>query len=498
MRPLRPNQLEAAVWVEQPKQDRCALCLDMRLGKGIITLHWLQKRNPEYTLIVAPFSAHASWMIDLAADGFSPESFMLLDAKSRPERMKQFTEGLDRGVKIFITNSESLFIPKAHNPTANKPIPTDLSLFNWTAVVWDEFVTLANPKNQATRIARLYLSRARYKIALSGEFTPEGAHQVFEVACWLRGRFMGHNNFWSWRADNFNLFRFEWIPKDTNGIRREFAKFAYILSSQDAGVIEPRVFQRAYCEMPQSIRMEYDKIIRDLDVNIPEPILCKKCGGVGWLSLVSESEVEGICDRCGGGGILDRLSTDNQLVVMNWLHQLAGGFPKDMPHLLSTHKLDLLRQVVDEHAYDQMVVSFRYNKEGYACLEQLQRDGHKVDFINGDTPQDARREVVAAMAKGNGPRILLAQTKVIRYGANLSFMDIMVRYSLPFSYNDVSQSSKRICDQDKNRTNLYIDLICKGTIDETILDTLTSKRNTARLFMRRLRETMVGNIRMMI
>lgn len=209
--------------------------------------------------------------------------------------------------------------------------------------------------------------------------------------------------------------------------------------------------------------------------------------------------IEEMCNQCYGAGCLSARQTNLIMVTMNWLSQLAGGYPKDFPALHSTHKSELLREVIDQYAFEPLIVTFKYNSELYACDQILrERDKVRTGVLVGATPKQHRTAIIRSWEKGTGPRVLLAQAKVVSYGMNLAHADTMIRYSLPYSYNIISQNRSRIVSTTKKSLLLYINLCCKDTIDVEALESANLKGPAARLFMRQFKERVIKGIRMAV
>ena len=72
---------------------------------------------------------------------------------------------------------------------------------------------------------------------------------------------------------------------------------------------------------------------------------------------------------------------------------------------------------------------------------------------------------------------------------DLSRASTMIRYSLPERYEDLSQDQDRIVHPTKDMVSeplLYIDLVCKDTVDEDVLMASRDKSVDARYFMSKI------------
>jgi SNF2 family DNA or RNA helicase len=91
--------------------------------------------------------------------------------------------------------------------------------------------------------------------------------------------------------------------------------------------------------------------------------------------------------------------------------------------------------------------------------------------------------------------VLLMQIKVAKFGIDLSAADTMIRYSMTYSYEDVSQSEDRIVHPLKKSPLHYVDLVARNTVDEDLIEVIQDKKIDAKLFMSKLRSRLIDRLR---
>lgn len=475
--------------------EQVPIYVEKRLGKTPISIRWaLSKPGVRRILVVAPLSACPDWMTELESDG---QFGVLLvgDRQLRLEKLlawdREHAAGRTGGLPIFYVINPNGLYKSARTVKCTRCAgrgclesedgscsgcegkgririnaePTEFATLPWDVVIYDESTSIRNPRATITAIVQEYLSRCRYKTILSGEPAPEGPQDFFCQMRFLYGHFMGHRNFWKWRDDNFRQVGYDHMlkPGRMQLIKEAVHARSVVMTRKDAGVGEQKTFERRYCELPPKMRKVYDDAIRtyELSGDIPG----------------AETEAKYV------------------LEIGNWLSQIAGGFVKDRPDLQSSHKIDVLEELLTgEYAKEQVVVTFRYNLELAAVAQRLSGLGVKVCFITGATPVEERRRIQESFRAGRY-RVLLAQVKVFKFGIDCSAADTMIRYSLPYSYEEISQSMDRIVHPAKKRPLHYIDLVCTDTVDEDVIEAIGDKRIDARYFMNKLTSRLVDRLR---
>jgi hypothetical protein len=338
----------------------------------------------------------------------------------------------------------------------------------WDAVVFDEITKIKTTGTQKhpvhiTDVAMLYLARAKYKLGLTGDIAPEGPQNIFNPMKWHFDTFMGHRNFWKWRDENFRQAGYSWIPLPgkTNMIKESMHARSFALTRKDAGIGEVKTFERRFCDLSQKMRNAYAHAERYYELP--------------------------------GGAIEDEAKY--ALEVANWLSQMAGGFVKDKPELTSNHKIDLLLDLLTgEYAHEQTVCVFRYNLELANAFAACRKAGVECEMVFGETPIQERIRIQDAFREGK-IRVLLMQIKVAKFGIDLSAADTMIRYSMTYSYEDVSQSEDRIVHPLKKSPLHYVDLVARNTVDEDLIEVIQDKKIDAKLFMSKLRSRLIDRLR---
>ncbi len=439
MKTFKPHQSKC--WDDYLQgRNRAALFLDMRLGKTILSIAWARKLKR--VLVVCPFSCLIPWEEELE-DAELPVNVMQapewrklgLEYGSWGDRIQGLPEGW------YCTNYESLRVC---------PFITDVA---WDAVILDESVTIKSPKAQITKLCIERFKHVEKKAILTGVPDPEGPLDLVCQFLFLRGRFCGYQNYWQFREEMFENVGYDWKPKagTREEIMYEAAKYSYILKKEAAGLGNERIYEKRYVRMSPKQKRLQKKILKEYRT--------------------------------------DEASTKWSIVIHSWMQRIASGFAPETLEVISDGKIrELLNILTSELKREKVVVFFKFNNEIKAVKARLKKLGIKCGVITGNTPREKRKARIQSLRRKTGIRVLLCQQKCVKFGLNLSAASVGIFFSNVESMNDRAQSIERLEHMDKNHSLLYIDLITKGSIDESIIESLAMKIADSRLFLNRTRK----------
>jgi SNF2 family DNA or RNA helicase len=410
------------------------LFLDMRLGKTPVAIRWARLNNLWKILVVAPLSVlpGMQWHQEIKNEGGWPIYIW-------PEEKRN----------IWLTAAESNncgWYGINYEAIRNQPFILD---WNWDAIILDESTRIRNPKAQITKTLLRRTSHIPYRAILSGLPNPESPMDFFCQMKFLHGEFLGFDNYWAFRQKMFVMppYSYKWSPK--KGVREKIKdavhSTCFIRSRKDTGMGNERVFERRYVEMNAAQRKAMKVIEKDFKYKDQE---------TKWVP-----------------------------VQQTWLARLAGGFSPDL-ELVSTAKLqELVRILQEEIPTEQCVVWFRFTAEILAAKRLLRKKKISCDIIRGATAKAERPTIQSSFHAGKF-RVLLMQVKTGQYGLNLSCANTAIYYSNAWDQEIRSQSQERIEHMKKKVPLLFIDLITRGSTDESVLDALSEKKADSKSFLR--------------
>ncbi len=177
----------------------------------------------------------------------------------------------------------------------------------------------------------------------------------------------------------------------------------------------------------------------------------------------------------------------NVLTQLLRLAQCTGGFIRDdatgTAQQVSGAKLEALEEIVDTCIAEgkKVVVFARFVPEIEAIEKMLKDKGIGYSLIYGATKD--RAEQVSKFQTDADTKVFIGQLQTTGMGLTLTAASVAVFYSLDFSYANYEQSRARIHRIGQKMTCLYIHLVCKGTVDEKIMQALKHKGDIANLMV---------------
>jgi len=411
-----PYQRAVSDWASS--RQSVALFLEMRLGKTLVTLRWLEQRLGSIgslqkggwrALVVCPKTVIPGWLEEAASESLPAQV------------LKSITLTPAHG--LYLINYEQV---RLH--------PRILDL-GWDAVVLDESTRIKNPKSKISKVLT-GVFWAPHRAILSGLPAPESDLDYFQQMKFLspQGRFMGCKNFWEFRNRFCVRWGYDWTLKP--GVRKQIkaavSRHAYVLSRKHAKVGSLKLRESRHVELTSELKKEYRHV---------KKLFATQRGDETKYAVVRET----------------------------WLLRIAGGFHPTELTLMSKAKLNELQELLTGELKGQSVVVWcRFTAEIKAVSQFLADHGHPVLRLTGALSPEKRNVQIQRFRKRPG-RVLVSQIKLGKFGLDLSVADTAIYYSNTYSMEDRYQSEDRIISPTKKTPVLLIDLIAKGTVDEVVL-----------------------------
>jgi len=166
---------------------------------------------------------------------------------------------------------------------------------------------------------------------------------------------------------------------------------------------------------------------------------------------------------------------------------LAGVVPADGEEegyeLEKNPRLEALLEVLEE-TDGKAIVWVSFVKPLLRIVKELSAKfgpGSAVPFY-GDVPAKVRQEFVESFQSPNDrPRFFVGQVRTGGLGLTLTAARTVVYFDHDWSLEARAQSEDRAHRIGQARSVTYVDLVAEGTVDETILEALRSKRDLADL-----------------
>lgn len=159
---------------------------------------------------------------------------------------------------------------------------------------------------------------------------------------------------------------------------------------------------------------------------------------------------------------------DTSLTKLLYSRQLCGHYNQD--------KLDAVRDLI-QSTQDRLIIFYNFNAELDALIRICRDLNRPVSQINGHT-----KDLKAYEQESDS--VTLVQFQSGSMGLNLQMSCRIIYFTLPLSSEYFEQSKKRIHRIGQKKTCFYYLLICAGSIEEQILQTLEQRKDfTDELFI---------------
>lgn len=430
--PLPAGVLSPGVRARLPHQERAfiyacsqkhpALFMEMRLGKSKVTIDWVRSLKVRRVLIVAPKTVMYSWGRELELEGAKRVFYV--------DRSTDFSK-----VGWYLVNYEMV-------------ARLDLGRVAWDVVVADESTRLKNPQAKITKYMISSFKGVPHRAILSGLPRPEGDLDVVSQFLFLRGSFMGLDNYWRFRMAKCYADGYDWVlrPSVVPHFRKALHEGTFFLTKREVGLQMPTTYS-----------------VRTVRPSEAQNRFFKQMAGEWAATLPDGTE----------------LQTKWVTVKEVWNAQASGGFLNGQ--CLSDAKVkEVVSLTKGELKGEPVLVWFRFLDELRATEQALLKAGVSCRTLYGATKQADRGKNIQDFQNG-GYDVLLIQQRTGLFGLDLSRASTAIYYSTEYSLEARRQSEERLAHPTKKDPLLYIDLVTEHSLDEVIQEALREKWTDARI-----------------
>jgi len=315
---------------------------------------------------------------------------------------------------------------------------------NFDGIVFDELTRLKNPSGKRFKYLLKILDQFQIRWGLTGSFTSNGLEDVFGqckvVDQSLLGRSKGAFLQQYFYCINREYSQWEPVPGALPKIMEAIKPATYVLEPGEyKDKLPPLHVVEMRCDMDLT---PYETLKKEFVLELGQTI-----------------------------------TAPTAAVVTQKLQQLAGGFVygEAGAEWLSSHKFDMLDDILEENQHDNTIVVYNYKEE----LAELKRR-YKLTTIDEDGAVDNWNE--------GRIQLLAIHPKSAGHGLNLQFGgNKIVFLSLPWSLELYEQTIGRLHRSGQTRDVWCYVIICNKTIDERIFAALHDKRTLAEIALEELK-----------
>ena len=427
------------------EHSRCALFLDMGLGKTVVSLtaakELLDDFRIEKILVIAPLRvAEDTWTRECEKWDHLKELRVVKVLGSCEYRVKALASDAD----VYVINRENVQWLVEY---INGAWPYDL-------VIIDELSSFKNPEAKRFRKLKRVIGQSSYVWGLTGTPASNGYMdlwaEMFLIDSGARlGKSIGsyrQQYFYAGAHRGYVVFEYKLRPGAKERIDQRLSDICLSMSKEDWLQLPDVIYNDVRVKMTSSERKIYDKFQRDRVL----PLLGDKLSSIDEMS----SAVLG----------------ETAAVLSGKLLQMANGAVYDDDgnvFQLHNEKLDALGEIIESSQGTPLLVFYSYK--------------HDVDRIKARFPQAVELKGSEEITKWNAGEIpiLLCHPASAGYGLNLQEgSHIMVWFGLPWSLENYQQSIARLHRQGQEKSVIVHHIVCEDTLDDRVLLALQNKNAT--------------------
>lgn len=440
-------------------KDAFALLLDMGLGKTCVTIQDWIRRPGTNLLVVAPKGVFRNWageiekfkgdqQIKIAhwVSGGNQTQKRLISDIIKPDPTKR---------RAYLVNVESLSTVKDAIKSCY-----DFIVSGPTMMVVDESTSVKSPKSKRTQTILGLGVKAKYRRILSGLITPNSPLDLFSQLQFLDWRILGFQNFYSFRARHaiMKKMSFGWRNIDVvvgyrylDELQEKLSHFSYRKLKEECLDLPPKIYTERSVELSLEQQRVYKELVKNATSQLDSGEYVTSTTAVGLLTK---------------------------------LHQVICGHVKDdqgnVRGLDATPREDGLLQILEE-SQGKIIIWANYRHSIQRLIKLIGDVYGKESLVHywGDTGDEDRELAKLRFQEDPSCRFFIGNQEVGGLGITLTKARYTIYYCNNFNLEDRLQSEDRPHRIGLEHSEVYIDLVTRGTVEEKILKALRGKMNIA-------------------
>ena len=450
----RAHQELASQFLREHK--RCALFLDMGLGKTVVSLTYAKELLDDFAvnkvLVIAPKRvAEDTW----SREQEKWEHLSSLRVSKLLGTEKQRLSALHKDADIYVINRENCVWLV---DTVGAKWPFDM-------VIIDELSSFKSAKSKRWRALKRVIKFSEYVLGLTGTPAPNGYIDLWpELFLIDGGEHLGktlgafRNTYFAPGARKGSIV-YEWKlkPGAKERIDGKLGDLCLSMSKEDWIKLPPLISNVVSVRMSREERALYEKFKTDRVL----PLLN---GGVSGMDDFDSAVVGGTAATLSG----------------KLLQMANGAVYDDQGQVFRIHerKLDALEDII-EAANGQSVLVFYSYKHDLKFIKERINDAVEL-----------KDDAIERWNRGEIP-VLLCHPASAGHGLNLQEGGhIAVWYGMPWSLELYQQAAARLHRMGQQERVIMHHIVCEGTLDEKVMAALDQKSATQRGLLDALKEYM--------
>lgn len=464
---LRPMNHQLRALYEGADAIDWGFFMEMGTGKTKVLLdnaaYLFNKGQIQGLLVVAPKGVFHNWTYEQIPEHMAiPYTLLEWSSTVRNEKeMYRFFKADPKRLVILVMNIETLSTGRGRYVARDflKSMPR-------TMMAVDESTTIKSLSSSRTDVA-IQLGRiAKYRRLLSGDPMDRSPDDIYGQSQFFGPQYLGFTSLYAFRAQ-YCLVKTE-KKRDSEGkVVREYPVIMGYKNLDElrakVKTFSTRVLKSECLDLPPKVYVTREVILTEEQIRMLRSI---KKEAIAYLANQQVVTAPMVITR---------------LVKM---HQIVNGFIKDdfgQYHDIVSNKYSELMSCIEETS-GKILIWCRYRRNVEKIMELIQKTYGSRSFVHyyGGTIGDERPEMVRKFKENDDCRFFIGNPAVGKYGLTLTQSSTSIYFSNSFKLEDRAQSEDRIhrIGQGADKVT-YVDLVCRGTIDETVILNLKNKREIA-------------------
>jgi SNF2 family DNA or RNA helicase len=453
----KPYEHQRNALNESAEKNNWAYFMEMGTGKTKVTIDniaflYLQRKITS-VLIIAPKSVYTNWESEI--ETHMPEVLKHNIFKWNIDKPKDFHKmNESKDLRIFLINVEALSTKRGFEACADYLKKNKLNF-----VVLDESTTIKNRSAKRTKNILGLGKLSHIKRILTGSPITKSPLDLFTQCAFLSPELLGFSSYLAFRNRYAEMTdipvgsgRFISVPKyykKLEELEEKMKTFATRIRKDQCLDLKPKVRLKRYIELEGEGKKIYERLKHHA------------------LAIVEDSTV----------------SFSNKLTEIIKLHQVCNGFTKnDDGVVLQLHKskLNALDEILEETDGKVIIwANYLYNIHEIKDFLVDKYGPESTVCIFGEVSVEDRKKAVERIQTDPKTRFLVGNPTTGGFGLTLTACNTVVYYSNNYNLEVRMQSEDRAHRMGQKGTVVYIDIVAKGTLDEAIMKSLTSKGKLA-------------------
>ena len=435
--------------------------MEMGTGKSKVLIDNMgimyQQGLIDFALIIAPKGVYRNWVSKEIPEHLPDDiphrviRWVSSANKKQQEEMRSIKDRFD-GLTVFVMNVEAFSTLKGQQ--AGMWMAKNFGPRGLIAI--DESTTIKNHKAKRTKALVKIAEKFNYRRLLTGSPVTKSPMDLYAQTEFLGPGLLGYDSFYAFQG------RYAVVQKRQMGAH----SFQQVVGYKNLDELTDRVDKFSY------------RVLKKDCLDLPEKTYNIRYVGMTPEQFKMYEQLRTMAlTMLDDGTLVTAPAVITQLLRMQ---QVMSGHLKtddgDMVYFPSK-RMEAVEEILEEHDGKAIIWSrFRYDIEQITqMLNKKYGEGVAAAYY-GDTPDDERNRIVKDFQNPDHPlKYFVGNPATAGYGLTLTEANLVIYYSNSYSLEHRLQSQDRVHRIGQRNPVTYVDLICEGSIDEKIVESLRAK-----------------------